>query len=69
MDQTEDIGKWLFRVRETLKEDIVINLLVTSKDISFLSAHSNQVALDNEEGPEDRTPKPIIKAEGVGYIG
>lgn len=53
-------------IREKIKEDIVINLLVTSKDIRFLSAYSKKNKPNEEENKEIFITK---KEPNIEYIG
>jgi hypothetical protein len=64
------LEEWLYSIRRTLKEDIVINLLVSNKEISFLSAHSNKQIIEAEGQDQESPHIPITEVKGgIGYIG
>lgn len=66
MIKIKNLGASLFMIREKIKEDIVINLLVTSKDIRFLSAYSKKNKPNEEENKEIFITK---KEPNIEYIG
>lgn len=64
-----NLRKWLTDFRKLAGQDIIVNIRITNKDITFVSCYAYEEYKEAEEPEQEPPSKPLFNPTRLSYFG